>query len=49
MNGILIFAMFLFTFAEDALLFFKYYDPRSETMSYCGHMYVSMASHVCKY
>ena len=27
----------------QVLLFFKYYNPRTKIMAYCGHLYVSMS------
>lgn len=29
---------------NDVLLFFKLYDPKQKKMSYCGHMYMAIAS-----
>jgi ICP0-binding domain of Ubiquitin-specific protease 7 len=34
--------------ANDITLFFKYYDPWSETLRYVGHKYVPRSIKVCK-
>jgi len=34
-----------FDISNEVLLFFKYYDPQTSMMSYCGHTYVNLKSH----
>merc|ERR1719505_104980 len=33
-----------FDYNNEVILFFKYYNPRTHTMSYCGHAYVDLKS-----
>ena len=33
-----------FDSSNEIILFFKYYNPRYKTMSYCGHHYVNLQS-----
>jgi hypothetical protein len=35
-----------FNYDTDLMLFFKFYDPVTEKMEYCGHMHVSIKSNL---
>ena len=39
----------LLSFSGDVLLFFKFYDPPTKSISYCGHHYVSISEKFCKF
>lgn len=36
-------------FSDDVLLFLKKYDPKTRSITYCGHVYVPIAAKICKY
>lgn len=36
-------------FSDDVLIFIKLYDPKTASVSFCGHMYVPISAKVCKY
>lgn len=38
-----------FSFAADVLLFFKRYDSKTKTVSYCGHVYMPITEKISKY
>ena len=33
----------------DVLLFLKRYDPKTKSISYCGHVYMPITDKLCKY
>ena len=36
-------------FLGDVLLFLKRYDPKTKSISYCGHVYMPITDQLCKY
>jgi len=33
---------------DDVLLFLKKYDPKSRSITYCGHIYVPISAKICE-